>query len=152
MTTTNREEILLEALSERYRSLAVIRDRVQAVALWVLGLLAAASGWIIVEHPLLSCERRVSFSLMVIVIFLLLRLIYFRDLQRGFVTQQRVAVRIETELGLYGPELNKSGQGESIYPESWQKAGNTDGGGRFFKTNSLLLLAGVILFLVVLWI
>lgn len=148
----NRETILLDALNERYRALAVIRERVQTVALWVLGIVGTATGWIVMQNPTWSNQRRLLISITAVVILAVLRFRYFPDLHKGFMSQQKVAVGIETELGLYKPgALNESGKGDAIYPDSWQKAGETKGNGRFFASNYLLLYISTILLLVAIW-
>jgi hypothetical protein len=69
------------------------------------------------------------------------RHVYLRDLEKGFRSQQRVAVRIEECLGLY----------RGIYPMEWQKAGVDSSPGRFFaSTYALLYLGSGILALVLL--
>jgi len=145
--------VLRDALAERYRALAVIRERVQTVSLWVLGLMASGAGWIVVEDPSWSRLDRLLVSAAVLLVLGALRLRYFPDLQEGFTSQQRVAARIEAELGLYDEKVlgHDNGQGP-IYPSDWRNAGQKEGSGRFFESNYFLLYAAVGLLLVATWI
>jgi hypothetical protein len=39
-------DILLKALDERYKSIHIIRERVQTVSIWILGFLISGASWI----------------------------------------------------------------------------------------------------------
>lgn len=140
-------DILLSAVEERYNAMHKIRERVQSIGLWSLGILFSAGGWII--------ENKVSFNLAqtaIIVIGILiasgiLRFIYLEDLHRGFRGQQRVAARIEKSLGLFKPKIFDESE-DPIYPPSWEKSGTHESDGKFFYTTYILLYMGVI-FLVI---
>jgi len=45
MTDDKKTEVLLMALGERYKSIHIIRDRVQSLGIWALGILLAASAF-----------------------------------------------------------------------------------------------------------
>lgn len=134
--------ILLAALTERYQAMRTIRERVQSVSLWVLGLLAAASGWLIQSQTELSDSRRLIVIIGLGVALLVLRFWYLADLQKGFAGQQRVAANIERTLGLFEPGVLSS-MDNPVYPASWSDAGKLVGNGHFFSSSYALIYVGV---------
>lgn len=134
-------DVLLSALEERYSALRSIRERVQSIGIWALGLLLGASGWIIQSDTQFTCSQKILGILGVVIAFIAVRFFYLEDLQKGFRGQQRSAVRIETVLGLFTPNLFDE-SGEPIYPESWKRSGTEGGDGKFFDSTYILLYVG----------
>lgn len=137
-------QILLHALEERYKSIHVIRDRVQNISLWVLGLFVTAGGWLLQSNNSFSLQEKLLFGGFILVSVIVLRVFYLNDLEKGFKAQQRIQNRIEKALGLC-----KSGIfiQESIYPEEWVFAGTKKGKGNFFFHNYLLIYLGTVILL-----
>ena len=140
--------VLLRALDQRYRAIDGIRDRVQNVCLWILGLFATGGGLLLKADIPLTVNNKISLSAMILVAVLALRFFYFKDLERGFRAQQRIQARIEAVIG-----LSKKGVFgvESIFPEEWAVAGTRQGKGRFFSHNYLLIYLGTIFLLCGIW-
>ena len=134
--------ILMSALDERYASLRVIRERVQSIGIWSLGLLITASGWVIQSDVSFSFTQKVMLLTGLFIAFYALRFRYLADLERGFKKQQQVAVRLEKALGMYEPNFFDKNEEDPIYPRAWQDAGNKDGNGKFFQSTHLLLYVG----------
>ncbi|WP_298125227.1 hypothetical protein [Brevundimonas sp.] len=143
--------VLLAALAERYQAMRTIRERVQSVGLWALGLLVAAGGWLIQSRTELSDNERWIAIIGLGAALLVLRFWYLADLQKGFAGQQRVAATIERALGFFEPGALGL-MDASIYPASWNEAGSTDGKGRFFSSSYALLYGGVAFLAAVLFI
>jgi len=134
-------DVLLAALEERYQALRTIRERVQSIGIWALGLLVGAGGWLIQAEDNLSCPERVIALLGLAGAVLTLRLVYLADLQKGFAAQQRTAAKLEAALGLY--EVGVFDRADvPIYPASWANAGDEKGSGRFFASTYALLYVG----------
>jgi len=143
---TDKKDILIAALRERYQAMHIIRSRVQSIGLWSLGIFLGASGWLIQANLALTLKQRVVFSLAVLIAFIVLRYVYLRDLHKGFQGQQRSAVNIEETLGYYTPgEFNDSN--EPIYPKEWKHAGTGNGSGNYFFSTYILIYTGVCLLL-----
>jgi len=140
-------EILKVILVEKYTAIHAMRKRVQEICLWSLGLLVAASGWLIKSELVFSNYDKIIFILVVLIGYLILRYSYFVDLEHGFKQQHRILVKIEKALHLYSPGYFSEDK-SSLYPESWQNAGTEKGNGKFFKTNYHLLQFGVIVFII----
>src|SRR5438552_7797866 len=121
--------ILSDAVKERYEALRVIRDRVHKTCLASLTAMLGLAGWAVQRSEPLDMMHRTLYFVAAAIVVLCLRLIYLRDLERGFRTQQQVAVRSEAELGLY----------RGIYPLAWKRAGNEGSEGRFFTSTYRLL-------------
>lgn len=135
--------ILITALQERYQALRTIRERVQSIGVWALGLMAAAGGWLIqAETPLSVSERWVSLAGLIAAV-IVLRFVYLADLQKGFNAQQRTTVRLETALGFFDNAVFEVGGG-SIYPAAWAEAGKSKGSGRFFASTYGLIYTGAV--------
>ncbi|SRR5581483_2647161 len=141
-------QILLQALEERYRVLHTIRERMQNVSLWSLGILLGAGGWLIQSKNILTCEQKILFSFFVLIAFAVVRFAYLSDLAKGFRSQQQVVARIEDILGLFDKNFSGSSE-ESVYPERWKNSGLKGGDGKFIQTNYALLYIGVVLILIV---
>ena len=138
---TDKVTILLAALQERYEALRAIRSRVEGLGLWVLGLLLSAAAWIVQSDIIIPKDDKTAYIVALTVAFVILRFKYLRDLSKGFKSQLRVAVNIETALKLYEPGFFDGGK-KSIYPNEWAEAGTRIGGGQFFKSTYYLLYVG----------
>jgi len=148
MMLANQEKvsILVSALEARYRALDAIRDRVQSVSIWALGLLLAATGWLVEKSVILADDQTAVSCVGVMAGWIVLRLVFLADLQKGFRVQQRVAAGLEDLLGLYSPQ-RFGPESEAAYPESWRQAGAKGGSGRFFQSSHLMLDVGVVMLL-----
>ena len=150
MTLDDSEKItvVLAALQERYQVLRTIRDRVQSIGLWALGLLGGAGGWLIQADAPLNPTERFLVLTGLLASMSVLRWAYLDDLERGFSSQQRVAAKLETVLGLY--ELGTYGSSQdSLYPHSWVNAGTGEGDGHFFASTYRLLGVGTLFLTIV---
>lgn len=137
-------EILLVVLKERYESVHKIRERVQTVSIWSLGLLLGASGWIIQSKTKFNFQQQVFSISGIILSFIVFRFMFLEDLLKGFRSQQQTMVRIEKALGLFTPNtFNKSK--EAIYPKSWEDVGKLGCEGKFFNSTFYLIYVGIIL-------
>lgn len=145
VTQEQKVQILLHALEERYKSIHIIRERVQNVSLWVLGLFITAGGWILQSTTSFLIIEKVFFASVIVISIVFLRLFYLNDLEKGFKAQQRIQAKIEDALGLCRPEVYIE---TSIYPEEWIAAGTSEGKGNFFSHNYLLIYLGTIILLV----
>ncbi len=141
---TDKKDILIAALEERYEAMRVIRERVQGVGVWALGLMVAASGWLVQSDAFIAPGRTLFYLIALGVVLWALRFKYFGDLQKGFSAQQRVAVRLEKALGLYTPGAFDEEE-DSIYPKKWEQAGSANSDGMFFSSTYLLLYIGVVI-------
>lgn len=138
---SQKTEILLAALEERYESLRTIRERVQTVGLAMIGLLLAAAGWLVQSDESFEGEEKAALIMGVLISVATLRVVYLADLQRGFQTQQRVSARIEKALGFYEAGAFDDAE-DTLYPAAWSKAGQEGAEGRFFKTAYLMIYIG----------
>src|SRR3989338_4548637 len=139
--------VLLSALDERYKSIHIIRERVQSVGIWALGILLGAGGWLIQSDTTLTYPQKVLGIVGFTTAFIALRFFYLEDLQKGFKGQQRAAACIEKVLGLFTPNFFNDSS-DPIYPESWQKSGTEEGDGKFFNSTYILLYVGVTFLLI----
>jgi hypothetical protein len=148
LSSEQKIEILLKALEERYKSIHIIRQRVQNMCIWTLGLFVTAAGWLMQSPKELAVKEKIIFTLIILITIMVIRAFYLNDLEKGFKTQQQIQARIENVLGLC-----KSGifSKDSIYPESWKKAGTDEGKGKFFSHNYLLIYLGTLFLLISIW-
>jgi hypothetical protein len=148
MMLSNQEKvsILVSALEARYRALDAIRNRVQNVGIWALGLMLAATGWLVQKTVILAGDQTAVFCVGVMAAWIVLRLIFLADLQKGFRVQQKVAAGLEDLLGLYAPRRFGS-ESEAAYPEPWRQAGAKGGRGRSFQSSHLMLDVGAVMLL-----
>src|SRR3989344_7359288 len=141
-------EILISALEERYEALRAIRERVQSVGIWALGILFAAGAWLMQSNMSLSAFQKELLVIAVAVMYAALRYNYLKNLSMGFKNQQRVAARLEKTLGLFTQGVFDADEG-SVYPEQWTSAGTEKGDGKFFQTTYMLLFIGTIFLIAV---
>lgn len=144
INSSDKKDILLAALEERYSAMRIIRERVQVVSVWALGLMVATAGWLVQSNMPIKFEHKVLYVMVLGVSFWVLRFKYFNDLQKGFLSQQRVTIRIEKSLGLYTPGLFDD-KNDTIFPIKWECAGDNDGNGKFFASTYLMLYVGIII-------
>ena len=150
MNEPEKNTILLECMKERNNSIRTIRERVQSLCLWSLGIMLAASGWILQGGITISLPGKVLFSLILISCFLVLRFFYIEDLRKGFKSQQEILIKVEKALKLYDENVFNS-DAESLYPECWKNCCKEDGEGRFFQSSEALLYLGAIILLLIIW-
>lgn len=148
LSNEQKVNILLQALEERYKSVHVIRDRVQSTCLWILGLFVTAAGWLIQSNHDLTILEKIFVTIIILFTITLVRFFYLHDLQKGFKTQQQIQAKIESALGLCRDNIFITG---SIYPETWSNAGTNKGNGKFFFHNYLLIYFGTVSLLVAIW-
>ncbi len=148
LTKEQKIEVLLHALEERYKSIHIIRDRVQNSCLWILGLFITAAGWLMQSTRHLAIREKIFFSLMIFIAVIIVRFFYLSDLEKGFKAQQKIQAKIENILGLCSSGVFAS---ESIYPEKWASAGTKNGEGKFFLHNYLLIYIGTLFLLLSIW-
>lgn len=141
-------DVLVSALEERYKALHIIRERVQSIGIWALGILLAAGGWLLQSDILLTPFQKLTYILGIAVALAVLRFKYLEDLEIGFKSQRGVAVRLEKTLGFFTPGVF-DGQDTSVYPPDWENVGNGKGGGRFFQTTYLLLYISAAFLLII---
>ena len=134
-------EILLFGLKERYESQHKIRERVQSVGFWSLGLLLSGGVWFLSSSYNFGVLQKIIIISGVLLSFYVLKFEYLSDLYKGFKTQQKIAVKIEDSLGYYST-IKEKNSSNSIYPASWKKSGSDGGDGRFFRSTNYLLYLG----------
>lgn len=134
-------DVLMNALDERYKSIHTIRERVQTVSIWILGILIGASGWLLQSTMCFSIYHKFFSVVLLLIIWATLRWFYFNDLQKGFNSQMRVAAKIEDALGLFDEKIYSDSE-DSIYPKSWKKSGQKGCEGKFFDNSHNLLIIG----------
>ena len=150
INTTEKVDILISALEERYKALHVIRERVQNVGVWLLGIFLASGGWLLQNDITLSLLQQTVYMLGILSAVAVIRLRYLEDLETGFKSQQLATARIEKTLGLFTPGIYDD-ESDSVYPKKWEDSGKGNGGGKFFRTTYLLISVGAaFLFIIVL--
>ncbi len=138
---SKKTDILLDALKERYQSMHKIRDRVQNIGIWALGIMFAVSGWLLKGDINLNFGQKIGYIFAIVIAFYAIRFLYLRDLCTGFKNQQKVTAKIEKALGLF--EEGYFIENETMYPESWKNSGCENGDGKFFETTYVLLYIGI---------
>jgi hypothetical membrane protein len=148
LSEEKKAEVLMHALGERYSAIRAIRDRVQNVCLWVLGLFVTGAGWLLQATNPLDCSEKIFFTSMILIAVFVLRAYYLKDLEKGFKNQQQTQARIESALGLCteGVFIDCS-----IYPAEWGNAGTKKGKGNFFAHNYLLIYTGTLFLIMSIW-
>jgi hypothetical protein len=132
--------VILTALEERYSSLRIIRERIQSVTLWVLGMLLAASGFLFQSDIQLKYEEKLPLLITLLITYFILKTYYFDDLAKGFYSQRKVASNIEGLLGLYDNIPTGNGK-KSVYPKEWKNSQS----GNFVRNNNILISFGFII-------
>lgn len=146
LSVDNKVDILGKILEERYSTLRTIRARVQDICIWSLGLLVGAGAWLLQSDFLLYFDEAVIYIVFVVAAYVVLRWVYFADIESGFKKQQRALVKLEKTLHLYTKGYY-SEEGESVLPEAWEHAGTEQGEGQFFRVNYALLNLGMAIFI-----
>ena len=139
---SNKISILISALEERYNSIHVIRDRIQTVSLWIMGLLIWWAWWIFQSELVLECEEKIFLILFLIVTFFMLKFFYFDDLEKWFQSQREIAGKLEKSLGFYNDGFFIEWD-NSLYPKTWLKPKE----GNFLRNNEYLILFGFLTFI-----
>jgi hypothetical protein len=141
MNEQQKIDTLLIALQERYTSVHTIRERVQTVSLWILGLLLATSGWLFQSDICFDSIQKIVLTTFSLVIWLVLNKFYFSDLEKGFDSQRRILAKIEDSLGFYRKSHFNNSE-VSLYPNEWRLSGQVGSEGKFFENTYNLLAIG----------
>lgn len=141
LTDSEKITLLTFTLKERYESIHKIRERVQSIGIYILGILGGVGSWLIQSDIALSYFQKEIYLIMLLLSFIVLRFYYFEDLEKGFRGQLVTAARIEKMLGYFTPNF-VNGIQETVHDLGWQNAGTNGGGGAFFKTTYKLLYVG----------
>lgn len=128
------KDILIFQLGERYNAMHIIRERAQSTSIWMFGLFATGAGWLIQSKSVLNDTQKMFLSIIVVIFYLAVRFYYLRDLNKGFISQQKTSVRIENELGLFDKD-------NPILPREWKNSGKKKSNGNFF--NSIFIMVGL---------
>jgi len=147
INSENKVSILLSGLEERYKSIHIIRDRVQNIGIWFLGIMFGVGGWIIQSNINLCCLQKGLYLFGVITFFIMVRFVYLEDLQKGFKGQQKIAAKIEQSLGFFDPKYFNENE-SSLYPKEWLNSGKENCDGKFIGTTVTLLYTGVIFLII----
>lgn len=138
VTVQQKIEILLVALQERYSSVHIIRERVQSVSLWILGILLSASGWLFQSDICLTLAQKILYTVLSLGIWYILKKLYFSDLEKGFNSQRKILVKIEDSLGFY-KKSHFSESDDTLYPKEWRHSGEKGSEGKFFQNTYNLM-------------
>ena len=131
-------EILLVVLQERYNSLHIIRERVQSISLWILGILLSASGWLFQADIYITYEQKILYTTLLLGIWYILKKLYFSDLEKGFNNQRQILAKIEDSLGLYKKSYYNNSE-DTLYHKEWRHSGEKGSEGRFFQNTYNLI-------------
>lgn len=134
------DEILIFQLGERYSAMQVIRTRAQNISIWLLGIFTTGSGYLAQAKINLNDWQKLFLSAIVVVFYILIRFYFLNDLERGFKSQQKVAVGIEKKLGLYESS-------SPILPSEWKNSGGKRSSGNYFNSIYIMIGLGVIIIL-----
>jgi len=140
-------DILLNALSERYKSIHLIRERIQTVSIWILGLLIAGAAWVYQSNIYFTQIELLGILITIIFIWFCVYKFYLSDLVKGFNGQRKIAAKIEKNLGFYSKRYF-SEEEESLYSEEWKNSGKEKSEGRFVRNTYFLLAIGFILLII----
>lgn len=143
-------QILLAAAEERYKSIHIMRGRVQNTCTWTLGIFFLVSGWIIQSDLDLGWFQKFLYSAFLIVAVCIVRFCYLANIEKGFKANLRIVARIEKTLKLYDVKFFDS-LNSSIYPAEWSKAGENECEGNFFKNSYRLLYVGTAFLFLAIW-
>jgi hypothetical protein len=145
ISSDKKTDIVISALEERYASIHKIRERVQGICLWSLGLFAAAAGWLVQSRIHFHLSTALLIGAGTFLAYWVLRHRYFLDLEIGFKSQMRTAAKLEKALHLYTPRFFTEDD-DSLYPEKWEEAGTKTADGNYFNKSYELMLVGLIIF------
>ncbi|MEW6666828.1 MAG: hypothetical protein AB1512_16625 [Thermodesulfobacteriota bacterium] len=96
---SQRLQVLLAQLQERYNAAHKIRERSTQFTLWISGM-AIGLGWLLISQRALVLAQRIALSLLIAALFA--GTVYFMmGLRRGFQKNRKTMIRIERALGLH---------------------------------------------------
>lgn len=144
-------QILLVTLQERYKSIHTMRNRVQNICTWILGIFLFFSGLLIKFDLGLTLGQKFLFSIFLLIAYYAVKCRYIKDIENGFNSNLRVAARIEKTLKLYESNFYDS-LNSSLYPDKWQHAGTEHSEGNYLNNSYWLLRIGTIFLLIAIWI
>ena len=95
----NKIDILRDLLKERYEASHKMRDRSLKFAIWVLGF-GIALIWILLSGLSLGLVQKIILTIFVVIVGFLTG-IFLKSIDKGFVNNRKVMIRIEEALGCY---------------------------------------------------
>lgn len=140
MQKTEKIEILLKCLDERYHAIHTIRERLQNISIRILWILFWCS-WFLFQANMYICRfEKILILLVIRISFYILQKYYIEDLKKWFNTQRKVAAEIEKSLWLYTP-WEFSDDKKTVYPKERYECKEWF----FFRNNSIIIALWFIL-------
>ncbi len=139
----DKPKILQDLLNQRYQAEHHMRQRSADFTKWILGL-GVGLLWIILSQTQLTMTQKILTT--IFVIFLTGGTIYFlSEICKGFLTNRRIIIRIETLLGFYKSDVYH--QDQIILPAEYEKSNDQRVPSHFKSLYTLLII--ICLFLVI---
>lgn len=140
-------EILLNLLDERYNASHEMRNRSTKFAIWLLGFVLVANGWLIVNgHKLSYCEN-ILISLFITFLGFFAGL-FIEGIRRGFNNNRDVIIKLEDTLDCY--EVGAYKEKESIYPPAYKDNGGLSWFGHF-ETLYMWIISTYVITILIIW-
>lgn len=114
-------DILMNLLKERYEASHKMRERSYKFAIWILGF-AIAVIWLLVSGLSLGVPQKIMLTLFV-AISGLLTWNFLKSIDKGFVNNREVMIRIEEALGCY--DENVYVENSSLLPPGYKDLSKT---------------------------
>ena len=111
-------EILKQALDERYSAMRIIRDRIQTISLWILPITLWCAWYLFTQNFYPICRFEKTLLIITVLAVYISIIYYIRDLEKGFIWQRKVASKIEETFWLFKKDTFI--EWDSIYPENWR--------------------------------
>jgi len=143
ISNSEKINVLLAALNERYKATHEIRNRVFNTCTWLMGILIGIAGWLVQAKINLNTNQKIFLLVILFVVFIIIRFFYLGDLEKGFKNQFRVACHIEDALGLYKKGYYTDSK-NSIFPTKWKETGKNKCDGKYFQSSYFLLYFAIL--------
>ncbi len=140
-------EILLKQLAERYHAMHQMRERSQVFTIWLLGIFFASAVWVLGGDDPIKYSSAL-FYFLGLTVFYWFGSDYIDGIGKGFRETRNIAIRIEEAFGLYleGEYID----GNSILPQDYYRI-DENNTSHFYTTRRLLNGTYYILMVWILW-
>jgi len=147
---SDKRDVLLALLNEKYQSIHVMRRRVETYYLASVGFLVGLVSWVIQHEGRPQLHQSILLSVTIIVGIAAI-VLQICDIRKGFQSTWAVVRGMEDLLGCWKPDHFGPGTG-TLYPETWQATGTKKGKGRFFGHCFTILVIAALIALASIWI
>lgn len=138
---SDKVNILLNLLNERYNASHKMRERSLNFAIWILGFVVVSIGWLLLNGARLTASQGCALTVIVIVIGII-TFWFLQAIKKGFDKNMEVMINIEQALGCYKQGLYNDSK--ALFPNEYKYVKKQPLSSHFISIYVWIIVAAVV--------